>query len=176
MSILNASSLLKEDGLLNVMLPVCGWVDHGFYQFSPSFFYAIDRKEFSLEKLYFWIYDRSTPNLIIWDGLSEEFKEHVHGAFDGSFAANCMEFLDMPIMAWAVLRKKSEIPEQDFMLNTQQLVYKAQWGQQDVVDKINKSKLKLFNRNLLIRPYLMKKYLQRIATPLKNISAIEFPK
>ena len=127
MSVYNMTRLTAKDGLINIMLPVCGWVDHGFYQFSPSFFYAVDTAELSLEKLYFWVYDRESVEVDYWDGLSDEFIDHVDGAFDGSFLANCMEFLDRPIMAWAVLRKNDNIDHDRFMYETQQPIYKKLW-------------------------------------------------
>jgi hypothetical protein len=38
-------------------VPVVGICNHGLYQFSPSFFYALDRPEFRLEALYFFVND-----------------------------------------------------------------------------------------------------------------------
>ena len=35
-SITNSVSMLKVGGRLNLMLPVCGQLDHGMYQFSPN--------------------------------------------------------------------------------------------------------------------------------------------
>lgn len=169
MSVFNASDLLEEGGVYNLMLPTCGWIDHGFYQFSPSFFYAIDRQDFKLERLYFWVYDRTSSNLVMWDGLTDEFKEHVHGAFDGSFAANCLEYLNMPVMAWAVFRKNAQLDEKDFMLNTHQLVYRTQWKQNELVNQTNPEKIKIYHSNHLLRPYLMRKFLKRISTPIESI-------
>jgi len=41
-SLANAIYLLRDGGRINYMLPVCGWCDHGFYQFSPTYFYSLE--------------------------------------------------------------------------------------------------------------------------------------
>jgi hypothetical protein len=169
MSIFNATKFLKVGGILNTMLPVVGWVDHGFFQFSPSFFYALDRPGFKLEKLYFWEYNRQSKNLILWDGLSEEIKEHVHGAFDGSFACNCFEFLNKPVMAWAIFRKHGDVDEDSFMFDTQQPVYSEQWQKTNIAYNENHQKLKLFKTPSLIRPFLFRKYLSQNRTMVSDI-------
>jgi hypothetical protein len=128
MSFYNGTKLLKCGGVLNTVLPIFGYCDHGMYQFTPSFFYAIDRPELNLEALYFFSHDKRADSLVIWDGLSDEFREHIHGAFDGSYAASCLRFLNEPILAWALFRKHDELDQSDFMQNTQQLIYKSQWA------------------------------------------------
>lgn len=169
MSVYNATKLLKVGGVLNTMLPVVGWVDHGFFQFSPCFFYAINCPELELENLYFWIHDRSTSNLHLWDGLSHEIEEHVHNAFDGSFAANCFEFLNKRVMAWATFKKNADLNEDDFMLNTQQPIYKEQWKNKDKIYNTNPSKLRLVNTLNIIKPYLLRRYLYKNCTPITEV-------
>ena len=145
MSLWNASALLKEGGYLNAVLPLHGFTDHGFYQFSPSFFYALDRPELRLEALYFVVHGTKSGQLMLWDGLSSEFREHVHGAFDGSFAANCLPLLNEKISAWALFKKISPIVNDDFMLNTQQLIYKSQWSGHAEGSDRNGRKLEIYN-------------------------------
>ena len=170
MSIYNSIKLLKIGGIFNALLPVCGWNDHGFYQFSPSFFYSLDRKDFELQKLYFFVYDRESVDIIFWDGLSNDFKEHVHGAFDGSFAANCLEYMNKPITAWAVYKKNSKVNEDNFMHDTQQLIYKEKWNGNNL-DGLNSNseKLSIYKMPDFIKPYLFRRYLRKIALKLTEI-------
>lgn len=142
-SFFNALTSLKEGGLFNCVLPVTGWCDHGFYQFSPAFFYALNNDKLSLVKLYFFDADPSADQLKYWDGLTSDFMEHIHGAFDGSFAANCLQYLNRPILAWALFRKNSCIQHDDFFFNTQQLVYKNQWNMNTNRQIINTNERKL---------------------------------
>ncbi len=129
-SLANAMEMLRVGGRLNLLLPVTGWVDHGFYQFSPAFFYALESRHMELERCYFYVYDRKAAAMKIWDGLNPGFQEHIHGAFDGSYAANLFEFLNQPVNAWVVLRKKQELEERDFIENTNQLIYARLWKEQ----------------------------------------------
>lgn len=161
----NATALLKQGGYLNSVLPVVGFCDHGIYQFSPSFFYAIERPELKLEALYFFVNNRQAGPLMIWDGLSPEFREHVHGAFDGSFAANCMQYLNEPIVAWALFKKVDEINHDDFMHNTQQPIYKAQWDGSMRTDGINSGKLAMYGLSGEARIRKLVEYVKSIALP-----------
>jgi hypothetical protein len=163
MSLWNASALLNNGGCLNAVLPLHGFTDHGFYQFSPSFFYAIDRPEFRLEALYFVVHGTKSGQLMLWDGLSSEFREHVHGAFDGSFAANCLPLLNEKISAWALFRKISPVINDDFMFNTQQLIYKTQWSGQTEVSDRNARKLEIYNMSPDKRVSEMIDYIKSIA-------------
>ena len=140
----NATTLLKQGGYLNSVLPILGFCDHGMYQFSPSFFYAVERPELHLEALYFFVHDRKAGPLMIWDGLSPEFREHVHGAFDGSFAANCLQFLNEPVVAWALYKKVRDVKHDYFMYNTQQPVYRTQWDGQFKAGKADAEKLAMY--------------------------------
>ena len=159
------TALLKQGGYLNSVLPVVGFCDHGIYQFSPSFFYAIERPELKLEALYFFVNNRQAGPLMIWDGLSPEFREHVHGAFDGSFAANCMQYLNEPIVAWALFKKVDEINHDDFMHNTQQPIYKAQWDGSMRTDGINSGKLAMYGLSGEARIRKLVEYVKSIALP-----------
>jgi hypothetical protein len=105
----------------------------------------MDRPELKLEALYFWVHNKKDGPLMIWDGLSLEFREHVHGAFDGSFAANCLQYLNEPISAWALFKKVKDIAHDDFMHNTQQPIYKTHWESQFKTDEVNAKKLAMYN-------------------------------
>ena len=144
-SLWNATKFLRLGGILNAVLPIAGWCDHGMYQFSPSFFYAIDRSDLRLESLYFYCADNQTTNLICWDGLSAEFRQHVHGAFDGSFAANCLQYLNKPILAFALFRKERDLEYSDFVYSTQQSIYAVQWEKSLKFVESDQEKLRLYN-------------------------------
>lgn len=161
----NATALLKQDGYLNSVLPVLGFCDHGIYQFSPSFFYAIDRPELQLEALYFLVHSRKAGPLMIWDGLSPEFREHVHGAFDGSFAANCLQYLNEPIVAWALFKKVLEVNHDDLMHNTQQPVYRSQWYGKLKTEGANAKKLEIYGLQGEERSRSLADYVRSIALP-----------
>jgi len=161
----NATALLKQGGYLNSILPVLGYCDHGMYQFSPSFFYAIERPQLKLEALYFFVRNWEDGPLMIWDGLSPEFREHVHGAFDGSFAANCLQYLNEPILAWALFKKVQNISHDDFMHNTQQPIYKAQWDGSMSTDGANDGKLAMYGLSGEARKRKLVEYVKSIALP-----------
>jgi len=171
MSFCNAATLLKMGGHLNAVLPVCGWCDHGIYQFSPSFFYAVDRAEFKLEALYFFARSTQSGKLMLWDGLQKGFREHVHGAFDGSFAANCLQFLNEPILAWGLFKKVSEVNPVDFMHNTQQLIYKKQWsGALDAIRSNSTLKLEMYHLEGLARERRFVEYIKSIAIDIEQLA------
>jgi len=161
----NATALLKQGGYLNSMLPVLGFCDHGIYQFSPSFFYAVERPELQLEALYFFVRGRQAGPLMVWDGLSPEFREHVHGAFDGSFAANCLQYLNEPVLAWALYKKVGDVKHDDFMYNTQQPVYRAQWDGQFKAGEADVEKLAMYALSGEARARKMAEYIRSIALP-----------
>jgi hypothetical protein len=161
----NATTLLKQGGFLNSMLPVLGFCDHGIYQFSPSFFYAVQRPELQLEALYFFVHNMQASPPMIWDGLSPEFREHVPGAFDGSFAANCLQYLNQPVLAWALYRKVGEVKHDDFMCNTQQPVYRAQWSGQFKVGEADADKLAMYGLSGQARAEKLTDYVKSIALP-----------
>lgn len=145
MSFWNACTLLNDQGYFNAVLPVFGFCDHGLYQFSPSFFYALDRPEFRLEALYFVVHSTNAIPFMAWNGLSEEFREHVHGTYDGSFAANCLSLLNEKIVAWALFKKVAPMELDVFMYHTQQPIYQAYWSGDADVNARNLHKLKIYN-------------------------------
>ena len=171
MSFYNAACSLKVGGVLNSVLPVYGFGDHGMYQFNPSFFYALDRPDFKLEALYFFSQNDSPVELTYWNGLSQEFREHVHGAFDGSYAANCLQFLvGQPIRVWALYRKLGEIEQSDFLQNCQQLIYKQRWSRlQDAVSPNTGEKLETYNLTGPERSARFVDYINSISLKIKQI-------
>jgi hypothetical protein len=167
MSLFNGTQLLKIGGLLNLQLPCVGWVDHGFFQFSPTFFLALDRPELELERLYFYVYDQKSSKIQMWDGMGKEFRDHVHGAFDGSFAANCLEFLDKPVSVWAVYRKKGVINKSNFLVETMQEVYKNKWDDKESLSK-NSFKVFIYTLPNFLRKPFFKVYLNSISLDLRK--------
>jgi hypothetical protein len=163
MSYWNATALLKQGGYLNSVLPVLGFCDHGIYQFSPSFFYAVERPELHLEALYFFVHGHKASPLMIWDGLSPEFRKHIHGAFDGSFAANCLQYLNEPIVAWALYKKVREVKHDDFIYNTQQPVYRAQWDGHFKTGEADVEKLAIYDMTGDARARMLAEYVKSLA-------------
>lgn len=142
-SICNSINLLKVGGFLNMVLPICGWLEHGFYQFSPNFFRAIDGKYLSLIQMY--IYDPYGKKIIIFDSKklpNLTFYEKLEGRF----------------LCWTVYKKISEIDEKDFLYNTQQGVYKRAWNNKVENIKPNPSKYSIFKNKMLLRYTFLKKY------------------
>ena len=102
---------------------------------------------------------------MIWDGLSPEFREHVHGAFDGSFAANCLQYLNEPVVAWALFKKVQDIDYDDFMQNTQQPIYKAQWEGPSKTDAPDAEKLAMYGLSGDSRTQKLVEYIKSIVLP-----------
>lgn len=138
-SIANLIRMLKVGGRLNLMLPVCGSLDHGMYQFSPNWFYSMNSEYLELERLYFYVNQNlfkmhsKSIHLKIWDGLSEQFKEHVDGTFDGSYQANLLQYTHELIYSFAIFKKKKELDEKRFMEEVHQLIYTKFWEDKDRV-------------------------------------------
>ena len=97
--------------------------------------------------------------------LTPEFREHAHGAFDGSFAANCMHYLNEPIVAWVLFRKVDEINHYDFMHNTQQPICKAQWDGSMRTDGVNAGKLEIYGLSGEERTRKLVEYAKSISLP-----------
>jgi len=119
--------MLRVGGRLNVMVPVCGYLDHGFYQFSPTLFYSLDGGFVELETLIFYVNQQRRNSVAMWDGLRDDFRAHRHGAFDGSYRANLMQYLLEPVVSWAVFRKVRAFDRSAFMRDTHQQIYTAKW-------------------------------------------------
>jgi len=112
-SIANSIFMLKNGGGLVLVLPISGWIEHGFYQFSPNFFRSLEVKGLILKKLY--IFNPYSEPLMIWDGIkfiNITLYESMSGRFS-SFA----------------VYEKQEIFSQDFFLtNVNQGVYVNAWS------------------------------------------------
>jgi len=52
-SIANSIYMLRPGGGFVLVLPVCGWLEHGFYQFSPNFFRSLNIEGLILKK---WLF------------------------------------------------------------------------------------------------------------------------
>lgn len=168
MTFYNSLALLKDDGWLNCLLPVCGLGDHALYHFSPSWFYALESEAVALHKLYFAIYDRDAAKVTFWDGLSEDFREHVHGAFDGSFAGSCLEYLNKPILAWALYHKRAPVSAETVLHETQQLVYKEMWKgtHRRRLTRRQEAKLAIFQSPKSVRIAKLREYLNGLSETL----------
>lgn len=173
-SIANSIAMLKIGGRLNLMLPVCGSLDHGMYQFSPNWFYSMHSEWLELEKLYFYINQRKNTHLKIWDGLDEKFKEHVDGTFDGSYLANLLQYTHEPVYSFAVFKKKKEVDLQRFMQDTHQLIYAKYWeeiGRAEVAKRSLSNKTRVFIENKF--PQVMKLWIYHT---IINSAVISIPK
>jgi len=123
----------KKDGLLVQFLPVNNYIDHGLYQFSPTFFYSIDIKNLALKNLSFFEHGNRGNEGRYWDGLDPTFKEHIHGAWDGSAFANLFRFTHKNIVAVAIWKKNGTLDYKSLMSNSQQEVYRHQWNKEQVL-------------------------------------------
>lgn len=147
-SIATSISLLKVGGYFNCTLPISGWLEHGFFQFSPTFFLAMDRGSLQLERMY--IYQPYTDNLEIWDARN---------------LPNCPYYdrIEGRLSCWAVYKKVSEFDEKDFLFNTQQGVYKKAWDEHEEKNisnskNNNTSELFKFKDNLIKKSRLIQKW------------------
>ena len=107
-SIKNSLFMLKKDGVLIMSLPMTGFTDHGFFQVSPCFYYALNNNIFELDRLYFYHLTDKTTKILAYDGLHKDFKEHLDGTYDGSFLANVLSHSGKRFNSFAVLRKKTD--------------------------------------------------------------------
>lgn len=82
---------------------------------------------------------------MVTNGLSDEFCEHVDGAFDGSLTANFLVLLNEKVVAWALFKKAAPIELDDFIYHTQQPIYQAQWTGEVEASERNLHKLKIYN-------------------------------
>ena len=58
--------------------------------------------------------------------------------------ANCLQFLNEPVVAWALYKKVRDVKHDDFMYNTQQPVYRTQWDGQFKAGKADAEKLAMY--------------------------------
>ena len=105
-SIKNSLFMLKKDGVLIMSLPMTGFTDHGFFQVSPCFYYALNNNILELDRLYFYHRTDKTTNILAYDGMHKDFKKHVDGTYDGSFLANVLSHSGKKFNSFAVFRKK----------------------------------------------------------------------
>jgi hypothetical protein len=82
---------LKISGRLVQLLPVNNYIDHGIYQFSPTFFWSIDIAGIRLLNLNFRV-NNIKPTDFYWDGNSKYFRSHLDGLWDGSTILNLFRF------------------------------------------------------------------------------------
>lgn len=177
-SIANSMAMLKVGGRLNLILPVCGSLDHGLYQLSPNWFYSMDSEWIELERLYFFVNQLKSTKLKIWDGLDKQFKKHVDGTFDGSYQANLLQYTNEKIYSFAVFRKKKELDEKIFLQETHQLIYAHFWQDKDQKKEIKdivKNKAKIFIEKKLpheLKSLVYKKQINSMTIDISKIVSI----
>lgn len=106
-SIKNSLFMLKKGGSLIMSLPMAGFTDHGFFQVSPCFYYALNNNILELDRLYFYHLTDKTTKILAYDGMHEDFQKHIDGVYDGSFLANVLSHSGKRINSFAVFRKKN---------------------------------------------------------------------
>ncbi len=112
-SIANSIFMLKTGGALLLVLPVSGWIEHGFYQFSPNFFRSLEVDGLILKKLY--IFNPYSDPLMIWDG--EEFVNiTLYESMSGRFSS------------FAIYEKCKSFNQDFFLTNVNQGVYVNAWS------------------------------------------------
>lgn len=160
-SIANSTMMLKIGGRLNLILPVCGSLDHGMYQFSPNWFYSMNSEWLELERFYLYVNQQKNHHCIIWDGLSEEFKKHIDGTFDGSYQANLLQFTHEQIYSFAIFKKKKELDEKKFIQDTHQLIYAKYWEKGRTQEEVSLTdKVKIFIEKKF--PPIMKSWIYKV--------------
>ena len=135
----NYFNYLKIGGSLFQILPSNNYIDHGLYQFSPTFFWSIRDQGIELNKLHF--VERSEKNEFYWDGLSINFKKHIDNSFDGSGFANLLRYRTKNIVALAHWQKTSSIDFKSLIQNSNQEVYMNKWENKNTEIKPNNKSL-----------------------------------
>jgi len=135
----NYFNYLKIGGSLFQILPSNNYIDHGLYQFSPTFFWSIRDQGIELNKLHF--VERSEKNEFYWDGLSINFKKHIDNSFDGSGFANLLRYRTKNIVALAQWQKTSSIDFKSLIQNSNQEVYLNKWENKNTEIKSNNKSL-----------------------------------
>jgi hypothetical protein len=135
----NYFNYLKIGGSLFQILPSNNYIDHGLYQFSPTFFWSIRDQGIKLTKLHFA--ERSEKNEFYWDGLSINFKKHMNNSFDGSGFANLLRYRTKNIVALAQWQKISSIDFKSLIQNSYQEVYLNKWENKNSDTKSNSNSL-----------------------------------
>lgn len=125
----NYMNYLKPNGHLIQFLPVNNYIDHGLYQFSPTFFWSIgiqNQKSFELLDLHFKYHGPKVYNYF-WDGQSQMFRSHIDGLWDGSTMANLFRYTNKDVIAIANWTKTNSINFNELITNTHQEIYLNQW-------------------------------------------------
>ena len=144
-AIANYLNYLKIGGTLFQFLPTNNYIDHGLYQFSPTFFWSIQNQGVVLRNLHF--IERIERNIYYWDGLSINFKMHVNKSYDGSGLANLFRFRTKNIVALAQWEKVDSMDFDDLIQNSNQEIYSKKWANSSV--EISSKKENLFGRLLV---------------------------
>ena len=111
-SIANSIFMLKNGGGLVLVLPVVGWIEHGFYQFSPNFFRSLEVDGLLLKRLY--IFNPYSEPLMIWDG-KDLINITLYESMSGRFSS------------FAVYEKTKIFSEDLFLTKINQGVYLKSW-------------------------------------------------
>jgi hypothetical protein len=125
----NYLNYLKIDGTLIQFLPINNYIDHGIYQFSPTFFWSIDSQHFKsvkLQALHFRSHGARVNNYH-YDGNSNFFRAHIDGLWNGSTAANLFRFTQSDIIGLANWTKKTQVNYENLIFQTNQEIYRNQW-------------------------------------------------
>lgn len=125
----NYLNYLKINGTLIQFLPINNYIDHGIFQFSPTFFWSIDSQHLNsvkLQALHFRSHG-ARVNRFHYDGNSDFFRAHIDGLWNGSTAANLFRFTPSDIIGLANWTKKNQINYENLIFQTNQEIYRNQW-------------------------------------------------
>jgi hypothetical protein len=153
----NYLNYLKLNGNLIQWLPLNNSIDHGLYQFSPTFLWSIEsqhRNAIELNDLHFKFHDEKIYDFY-WDGKSALFRSHIHGLWNGSTMANLFRFTSRDTWMIANWTKTGEINFKDLIHNTHQEIYVKQWNKITNLDTFSQSR---FARKLLVHIYNHKRF------------------
>jgi len=154
----NYLNYLKLGGNLIQFLPLNNYIDHGLYQFSPTFFWSIEsqhRNAIELNDFHFKFHDEKIYDFY-WDGKSALFRSHIHGLWNGSTMANLFRFTSRDTIMIANWTKTGEINFEELIYNTHQEIYVKQWNKITNLDTFSQSVLE---RKLLAHIYNHKRFL-----------------
>jgi len=137
----NYFSLLSKDGHLIQFVPVHNYIDHGLYQFSPTFFWSINTKSIQLDK--FHLSYRHKKQNRYFDGLDDLVKAHLFKLYDGSAMVNLFRFTSKTVVGLTKWSKKDNLDLVEFIFNSNQEIYRKKWNNDEILFKLS------FNHKIL---------------------------
>ena len=121
----NYFNLLKTSGNLVQFLPMNNYIDHGLYQFSPTFFWSLESSEIKIENYHLNYRGRHKHHYL--DGLNDSVKAHFDGLYDGAGIPNLFRFTGDSIVNLVNWKKMSNLNCETLIFESNQEIYKKKW-------------------------------------------------